>query len=81
MERNTKKIFSNNSNHIFLTAITVKSETITKSFDNANAFNIYFAKVAIDVQSSIRFTKEKYFDYLQPVNIESFFITPTDSMY
>ena len=42
------------------------------------AFNNYFVKVAIDIQSSIRFSKKKY-DYLLPLNIESFFITPTDS--
>ena len=76
MWKGTKKIIStNNSNHIFPTAITVNSETIT----TANAFNNYFAKVAIDVQSSIRFSKKKYYDYLLPLNVESLFITPTDS--
>ena len=35
-------------------------------------------KVAIDVQHSIRFFYRKYFDYLLPLNIESFFITPGD---
>ena len=51
-------ISSNNSNHIFLTAITVNNETITNPSDIANAFNNYFAKVAIDIQSSIRFSKK-----------------------
>ena len=45
----------------------------------ANAFNNYFAKVAINIQSSIRFSKKQYYDYLPPLNIESFFLTPTDS--
>ena len=44
-----------------------------------NGFNIYFAKVAIDIQSPVRSSKKKYYDYLTPLNIESFFITPTDS--
>ena len=46
-----KKIkFTNNSNHIFPTAITVNNETITDPTDIANAFNKYFAtKVAIDI--------------------------------
>ena len=80
MWRGIKKIISsNNSNHIFRTAITVNYETITNSSDIANAFNNYFAKVAIDTQSSIRFSKKKYYDYLPPLNMESFFITPTDS--
>ena len=54
-----KIISSNNSNHISPTAITVNNEAITNPFDIANAFNNYFAKVAIDIQSSIRFSKEK----------------------
>ena len=73
-----KMISSNNSNHIFPTAITIYNETITNLSDIANAFKNYFAKVAIDIQSSIRFPKKKY-DYLPPLNIESFFITPTGS--
>ena len=80
MWRGLKKIISSNkSNHIFSTAITVNNETITNPSDIANVFNNYFAKVAIDIQSSIRFSKKKYYDYLMPLNIESFFITPTDS--
>ena len=73
-----KIISSNNSNHTFPTAITVHNETITNPSDIANVFNNYFGKVAINIQSSIRFSKKKY-DYLLPLNIESFFLTPTDS--
>ena len=80
MRRGIKKIISSNSsNHIFPTAITVNNETITNPSDIANAFNNYFAKVAIDIQSSIRFSKKNYYDYLLSLNIESFFLTPTDS--
>ena len=79
MWKGTKEIISsNNSNHIFPTAITVNSETITNPSGIANVFNNYFAKVAIDIQSSIRFSKKKYV-YLPSLNIESFFITSTDS--
>ena len=74
-----KTISSNNSNHIFPTAITVNNETITNPSDITNAFNNYFAKVAIDIQCSIRFSKKKYYDYLPLLNIESFFLAPTDS--
>ena len=74
-----KTISSNNSNHIFPTAITVNNETITNPSDITNAFNNYFAKVAIDIQSSIRFSKKKYYDYLPLLNIESFFLAPADS--
>ena len=80
MWRGIKKIISsNNSNHTFLIPITVNNETITNPSDIANAFNNYFAKVAIDIQSSIRFSKKKYYDYIPPLNIESFFLTPTGS--
>ena len=80
MWKGIKKIISsNNSNHIFPTAITVNNETITNPTGIANAFNNHFAKAAIDIQSSIRFSKKKYYDYLPPLNIESFFITLTDS--
>ena len=79
MERNKENISSNSSNHTFPTAITVNNETITNPSDIANAFNNYFAKVAINIQSSIRFSKKKYYDYLPLLNIESFFLTPPDS--
>ena len=80
MWRGIKKIISsNNSNHTFPTTITVNNETITNQSDIANAFNNYFAKGAINNQSSIRFSKKKCYDYLRPLNIESSFLTPTDS--
>ena len=79
MWKGIKKIISsNNSNHIFPNVITVNMETITNPSDIANVFNNYFAKFGVDIQSSIRFSKKKY-DYLLPLNIESFFLTPTDS--
>ena len=74
-----KVISSNNSSHNFPIAITVNNETITNPSNIANTFSNYIAKVAIDIQLSNRFSKKKYFDYLLPLNIESFFITPTDS--
>ena len=77
MWKEIKKIISSNySNHIFPTAIAVNNEAINNPSGIANAFNNYFTKVAIDMQSSIRFSMKKYFDYLPPLNIESFFITP-----
>ena len=80
MWKGIKKIISsNNSNPIFPTADTVNNETITNPSDIDDAFNNYFAKVAIDIQSSIRFSKKNYYDYLPPLNIESFILTPTDS--
>ena len=74
-----ERMSSNNSNYIFPTTTTVNKEAITNPSYNDNAFNNYLAKVAIDIQSYIRFSKKKYYDYLPPLNIESFFITLTDS--
>ena len=53
-------------------------QSLTHLTNPSNAFNNYFTKVAIDIQSSIRFSKKKY-TYLPPLHIESFFLTPTDS--
>ena len=67
MWRGIKKIISsNNPDHFFPIGITVNNETITNPSDIANAFNNYFANVAIDIQSSIRLSKKKYYDYLPP---------------
>ena len=78
MRKGIKKIISpNNSNNPFPTAITLNNETISNPSDIAKAFNNYFAKVAVDIQYSIRFSKKKHFDYIPPPNIESFFITLT----
>ena len=52
---------------------------MTNPSDIAYAFSNYFAKVAMNIQSSVRFSKKKYYDYLPLLNIESFFLTSTDS--
>ena len=54
-------ISSNNSNHTFSTAVTVNNGKITNPSAIANALNNYFAKVAIGIQSSIRFSMKKIF--------------------
>ena len=41
--------------------------------------NKYFVKVAIDIQSPMRFSKKIYIGDLLPLNVESFFITQTVS--
>ena len=50
MWKGIKKIrSSNNSNHSFSTAITANNEAVINPFELANAFNNYFAKVAVDI--------------------------------
>ena len=68
-------INSINFNHTFHIAITVNNETISNPSAVVNAFNNSFAKVAKDIQSSLRFSQKKYFGHLSPLSIESFFIT------
>ena len=63
---------------LFLLLPQLIMQLITNPLDIANAFKNYFNEIANDVQSPIRFSNKKYFDYLPPLNIESFFITPTD---
>ena len=46
----------------------------------ANTFNKYFVNVATDIQSSIRYSKNNFHDFLPPININSFFLNPTDEI-
>ena len=58
------KMVSLNWSYTIPLTTTEKNKTTFKPSESANAFNIYFANVAIDLQSSIRFSMKKYFDYL-----------------
>ena len=79
MEKNNKISLKSSINTI-PTAIRDNNVTITNPSEIANAFNSCFAKLSIDIQSSIRFSKRKYCDYLLPnLNIKSFLINATDS--
>ena len=83
MERNKqnnyylKIICLHSFNHNSPIAITVNNETVTNRSDIANDFNDCFAKVGIVIESSIRFSKKRYFGYLPPLNVESLFISTT----
>ena len=46
--------------------------------DIANAFNKYFSNVATGIKSSIKYSRNKLFDFLPQINTNSFFIDPTD---
>ena len=45
----------------------------------ANVFNNYFSSIGEKTQSKTRFSNKTYTDYLHGDNLNSFFITPTDS--
>ena len=50
--------------------------SLTEPQEIANAFNKYLVKVATDIQSSIRYSKNSFHDFLPPINIKSSFSTP-----
>ena len=54
--------------------------SLTEPQEIANTFNKYFVNVATDIQSSIRSSKNNFYGFLSPVNINSFFLNPTDKI-
>ena len=52
--------------------------TLTKPEDIANAFNKYFINISSTIQSTIKFSKKKFHDFLPDIDINSFFIKPVD---
>ena len=52
--------------------------SLTNPKDIADAFNNYFSNVATGIKSSIKYSRNKFFDFLPQININSFFINPTD---
>ena len=54
--------------------------SLTELQEIATAFNKYFVNAATDIQSSIRYSKNNFHDFLPPININSFFLNPTDEI-
>ena len=54
--------------------------SLTKPRDIADAFNNYFSNVATGIKSSIKCSRNKLFYFLPQININSFFINPTDKI-
>ena len=52
--------------------------SLTNPKDIAEAFNNYFSNVAAGIKSSIKYSRKKFCDLLPQININSFFINPTD---
>ena len=59
--------------------LNFNNELTSDPFRIANVFNNYFSSIGEKVQSKIRFSNKTYTDYLHVDNLNSFFITPTDS--
>ena len=52
--------------------------SLTNPKDIADAFSNVFSNVATGIKSSIKYSRNKFFDFLPQININSFFINPTD---
>ena len=68
------KIASNSSP----SSISYNNKTVTSPFEIANAFNNYFSNIALDIQSSIKYSAKEIHEFLPPLSIKSFFLSPTD---
>ena len=67
-----------NDSHTLPNTITDNNKTLTNPKDIANAFNTYFAKVALNVQLTIKYSKVDFYHFLPLIDVNSFFISPTE---
>ena len=61
-----------------LSTIIEDNMSLTNPKDISDAFNNYFSNMATAIKSSIKYSRNKFFDFLPQININSFFINPTD---
>ena len=54
------------------------NKTVTSPIEIANAFNNYFSNIALNIQSSMKYSAKEFYEFLPPLNINSFFLSPTD---
>ena len=54
--------------------------TLTKLKDIVNAFNKYVINISNSIQSTIKFSRNKFHGFLPDVEIKSFFIKPADKI-
>ena len=54
------------------------NKTITDPTAKSNVFNNYFTSIADKTKPNIKFSPKHYTDYLPNININMFFLTPTD---
>ena len=82
MESNKRKIKGKislkDSSSTVPSTIIEDNISLTNPKDIADAFNNYFSNVATGIKSSIKYSRNKFFDFLPQININSFFINPTD---
>ena len=79
--KSIKRIISlKDSASIVLSTIIEDNISLPNPEDIAVAFNNYFSNVATGIKSFIKYSRNKFFDFLSQTNINSFFINPTDKI-
>ena len=58
--------------HSSPSSIYYNDKTVTSSFEIANAFNNYLSNIALNIQSSIKYSANEFDGFLPPLNIKSF---------
>ena len=64
--------------HSSPSSISYNNKTVPSPFEITNAFNNYFSNVALDRESSIKYYAKEFHEFLPPLNIKSFFLSPSD---
>ena len=59
--------------HYSPSSIYYNNKTVTSPFEIANAFNNYFSNIALDIQSSIKYSAKEFHEFLPPLYIKSAF--------
>ena len=65
-------------------AVTENNISLTKPEDIGTAFNKYFVNISSTIQSTIKFSRNFFYDFFPDVDINPFFMKPvdkTDSKY
>ena len=63
--------------HSSPSSISINNKTVTSPFEIANAFNNYFSNMALNIQFSVKYSGKEFHEFLPPLNINAFFLSPT----
>ena len=75
--KNTCKVIKNlislkTVSHSSPSSISDNNKTVTRPFEIANAFNNYFSRLALNIQSSIKYSEKEFHEFIPPLNINIF---------
>ena len=77
--KGTKNLISlRNVSHSSPSFIYYNNKAVTSPFEIVNAFSNYFSNIALDIQSSIKYSAKEFHEFLPPLSIKSFFLSPTN---